>query len=295
MRRKFSAAGLAPYLFILPFFALFGAFFLFPSVAALALSLFRWNGVGELSWMGLRNYERIFSDRLFWQTVRNTLFYTGASLFLLMPISLVLATLLNAKTLRFANVWRLMYFTPIAVSSVATSLVFQLFFNQNAGLINAPLIALGIEPVNWLGSRFWVKIAIVIVIAWQNIGLWTIYFLAGLQSVPPELYEAAEIDGANKTQQFISITIPLLRPIILFVSILVMLSSIQIFDVPNILTEGGPANASMSVVQYLYTRGFERLRFGFASSVGSVLFAVVFVLSLIQLRFFGVFNETTEA
>lgn len=294
-KRRFSFRGLSPYLFILPFFILFAVFFLFPSLAALILSLFRWDGISELTWMGTRNYDRIFSDRLFWQTVRNTLFYTACSLLFIMPASLILATLLNAKTLRFATLWRLMYFTPIAISSVATSLVFQILFNENSGLINAPLIALGMEPINWLGDRFWVRIAIVIVLTWQNMGLWTIYFLAGLQSVPPELFEAAEIDGANKVQQFTSITIPLLRPIILFVSILVMLRSIQIFDIPNILTEGGPANASMSVVQYLYSRGFERLRFGFASSVGTVLFAVVFVLSLIQLRFFGAFDETTEA
>ena len=162
--------------------------------------------------------------------------------------------------------------------------------NENSGLLNVPLIALGLEPIDWLGDRAFVKIALIIVIGWRSFGLLTIYFLAGLQSIPAELYEAAEIDGASTIQRFFFVTIPLLKPIILFVSIIVMLGSIQVFDEPRILTGGGPANASITVVQYLYQRGFERLRFGFASSVGTILFLVVFVVSFIQLRFFGTFR-----
>jgi ABC-type sugar transport system permease subunit len=166
--------------------------------------------------------------------------------------------------------------------------------NENSGLFNAPLMALGLEPINWLGERQWVKTAIIIMLTWRNTGLLMIYFIAGLQGMPPALYEAAEIDGASKVQQFLRITIPLLRPIILYVSIIVVLFSIQIFDEINILTGGGPANASMSVVQYMYSRGFERLRFGFASSVGTVLFVIVLVISFIQLRFFGAFSQDRD-
>ncbi|QPC80822.1 sugar ABC transporter permease [Phototrophicus methaneseepsis] len=294
-RKRFSKYGSAPYIFISPFFLLFGIFFLFPSVAALALSLFRWNGIGEVEWMGIANYQRIFSDGIFWQAAQNTLIYTAASVFIMMPIALILATLLNSKSLRFANIWRAMYFTPVVTSTVATSLVFQILLNENSGLLNVPLIGLGLEPIDWLGDRAWVKVALIIVIGWRSIGLITIYFLAGLQSIPYELYEAAEIDGAGTIQQFFHVTIPMLRPIILFVSIIVMLNAIQIFDEPRILTEGGPANASLSIVQYLYERGFERLRFGFASSVGTVLFFVVFVLSFIQLRFFGAFRDEGDS
>ncbi len=290
-RSRFSRYGCAPYVFISPFFLLFGLFFLFPSLSALILGLFRWNGIGEITWVGLANYERIFNDSVFWQAAGNTLTYTAASVFIIMPLALVLAVLLNAKTLRFATVWRAMYFTPVVVSTVATSLVFQILLNENSGLVNAPLIALGFDPIDWLGDRAFVKTALIMVIGWRSLGLLTIYFLAGLQSIPGELYEAAEIDGAGTIQRFFNVTVPLLRPIILFVSIIVMLQAIQVFDEPRILTEGGPANASLSIVQYLYERGFERLRFGFASSVGTVLFAVVFVISFIQLRFFGTFGE----
>jgi ABC-type sugar transport system permease subunit len=132
-------------------------------------------------------------------------------------------------------------------------------------------------------------------LVWRNTGLVTIYFIAGLQGVPKEVYEAAEIDGASNIQRFLQITIPLLRPIILYVSIIVLLSSLQIFDEINILTQGGPANASVSIVQYLYSRGFERLRLGFASAVGTILFTIVFTISLVQLRFFGAFSESGDA
>jgi ABC-type sugar transport system permease subunit len=289
-KSRFSRYGWAPYIFVSPFFFLFGLFFLIPSLAALILSLFQWNGIGEIEWMGFANYEFILSDSVFWQAVGNTLFYTSASILVIMPLSLILAVLLNAKSLRFATVWRAMYFTPIVVSPVATSLIFQMLLNENSGLLNAPLMALGLEPIDWLGDRAFVKVALIIVIGWRSFGLLTIYFLAGLQSIPTEIYEAAEIDGASTIQRFFSVTVPLLKPIILFVSIIVILGSIQVFDEPRVLTRGGPANASISVVQYLYQRGFERLRLGFASSVGTILFFVVFVVSLIQLRFFGTFR-----
>jgi multiple sugar transport system permease protein len=230
-KSRFSRYGCAPYIFVSPFFFLFGLFFLVPSLAALILSLFQWNGIGEITWRGLDNYQFIVSDTVFWQAVSNTLFYTTTSVLVIMPLSLILAVL-------FA----------------------------------------------------FVKVALIIVIGWRSFGLLTIYFLAGLQSIPAEIYEAAEIDGASTIQRFFSVTIPLLKPIILFVSIIVMVGSIQVFDEPRILTRGGPANASISVVQYLYQRGFERLRLGFASSVGTILFFVVFVVSFIQLRFFGTFH-----
>jgi ABC-type sugar transport system permease subunit len=223
LKSRFSRYGCAPYIFISPFFFLFGLFFLVPSLAALILSLFQWNGIGEITWRGLDNYQFIVSDAVFWQAVRNTMFYTSTSVLVIMPLSLILAVLLNAKSLRFATLWRAMYFTPVVVSTVATSLIFQMLLNENSGLLNAPLIALGLEPIDWLGDRAFVRVALIIVIGWRSFGLLTIYFLAGLQSIPVEIYEAAEIDGASTIQRFFFVTIPMLKPIILFVSIIVML------------------------------------------------------------------------
>ncbi len=287
----FQQHKLAPYAFISPFYVLFGCFFMAPSLIALVLSLFRWDGINDPRFILARNYGRLLSDKVFAQVATNTAIYAIASLVIVLPLALVLAVLLNSKSLRFSNVWRAMYFTPVVTSTVAITLVFQILYSRDTGLLNAPLIYLGLEPIYWLGDRSWAKVAIIILIAWRSTGLLTIYFLAGLQSIPEELYEAASIDGASMLQKFFRITIPMLRPIILFVSIIVLLSSIQIFDEPQILTQGGPANATMSVVQYLYERGYTRLRLGFASAVGTVLFATVFILSLLQLQWYGVFRK----
>ncbi len=290
---SFQQHKLAPYAFISPFYVLFAFFFLAPSLLALVLSLFRWDGINDPRFVLARNYGRLISDKVFAQAATNTAVYAIASLLIVLPLALVLAVLLNSKSLRFSNVWRAMYFTPVVTSTVAITLVFQIIYSRDTGLLNAPLIFLGLEPIYWLGDRSWVKVAIIILIVWRSTGLLTIYFLAGLQSIPEELYEAASIDGASMLQKFFRITIPMLRPIILFVSIIVLLSSIQIFDEIQILTNGtgGPANASMSVVQYLYERGYTRLRLGFASAVGTVLFATVFILSLLQLQWYGVFRK----
>ena len=287
----FQQHKLAPYAFISPFYILFGLFFMAPSLIALVLSLFRWDGINDPRFVLARNYGRLLSDKVFAQVATNTAIYAIASLVIVLPLALVLAVLLNSKSLRFSNVWRAMYFTPVVTSTVAITLVFQILYSRDTGLLNAPLIYLGLEPIYWLGDRSWAKVAIIILIAWRSTGLLTIYFLAGLQSIPEELYEAASIDGASMLQKFFRITIPMLRPIILFVSIIVLLSSIQIFDEPQILTQGGPANSTMSVVQYLYERGYTRLRLGFASAVGTALFATVFILSLLQLQWYGVFRK----
>ena len=276
----FHQHKLAPYAFISPFYVLFGLFFVAPSLIALVLSLFRWDGINDPRFVLARNYGRLVSDKVFAQAASNTAVYAIASLSIVIPLALVLAVLLNAKSLRFSNLWRAMYFTPVVTSTVAITLVFQILYDRDVGLLNAPLIYLGFEPIHWLGDRSWVKVAIIILIIWRSTGLLSIYFLAGLQSIPEELYEAASIDGASMLQKFFRITIPMLRPIILFVSIIVLTNG-----------SGGPANASMSVVQYLYVRGFTRLRLGFASAVGTVLFATVFILSLLQLQWYGVFRK----
>jgi ABC-type sugar transport system permease subunit len=282
----------APYFFISPFYILFTIFFLFPTVFALILSFFRWGALGTPEFFGLRNFERLFTgDPVFWQSVTNTVFYAAASLFVVMPIALLEAIVLNSKRLKFRTFWRAVYFSPIVASTVAVAIVFRLLYNTEYGLINNILLALGGIPVNWLGNAGVVKIAVMGVVLWRWTGLLAIYFLAGLQSISEELYEAAAIDGASPWQRFMYVTLPSLRPVILFVSIIVLIGSVQIFDDPRILTNGGPANASLSIVQYLYSRGIEQLLFGYASAVGVFLFVIIFVLSLVQFRIFRGFEN----
>jgi ABC-type sugar transport system permease subunit len=251
--------------------------------------------MGTPEWFGLRNYERLFGDPIFWQSVGNTVFYSATSLFVIVPLALLEAMALNSKRLRFRTLWRAIYFAPIVTSAVAISLVFRMFYNPQYGLLNNIIAALGGLPVDWLGNQSVTKFAVMGVVIWRWTGLLAVYFLAGLQSIPEELYEAAAIDGANGTQRFFNVTLPSLRPVILFVSVIVLIGSLQIFDDPQILfgnaTPGGPANSGLSIVQYLYQRGIGQLLYGYASAVGLVLFVIIFVLSLVQFRIFRGFES----
>lgn len=285
----------SPYLFISPFYILFTIFFLIPSVMALVLGFFRWSSVGAPEWFGLRNYQRLFGDPIFWLSVRNTIYYSAISLFVIVPLALLIAMALNSPRLKFVTFWRAVYFAPIVTSTVAISIVFRMLYNADYGLINAVLGVFGIEPVNWLGDTRFVKPAVMGIVIWRWTGLLSIYFLAGLQSISRDLYEAASIDGASARQKFLHITVPALRPITLFVCTIVLIGAMQIFDDPTVLfgtgNPGGPSNAGLSIVQYLYTRGIGQLLFGYASAVGVFLFVIIFVLSLLQFRVFRGFEN----
>lgn len=285
----------APYFFVSPFFILFAIFFLLPTVAALVLGFFRWSSLGVPEFFGLRNYQRLFADPIFWKAVNNTIFYSGVSLFVIVPLALLEALALNSPRLHFRTFWRAIYFAPIVTSTVAISLVFRQLYNTQYGLINQFLLALGGMPIDWLGNSSYVKIAVMGVVLWRWTGLISVYFLAGLQSIPEELHEAAAIDGANPIERFFYITLPLLRPVMLFVSVIVLIGSLQIFDDPQVLfgtaNPGGPANAGLSIVQYLYGRGIGQLLYGYASAVGLFLFVIIFSLSLFQFRMFRGFES----
>ena len=180
----FQQHKLAPYAFISPFYVLFGFFFLAPSLIALVLSLFRWDGINDPRFVLARNYGRLLSDKVFAQAATNTAIYAIASLLIVLPLALVLAVLLNAKSLRFSNVWRAMYFTPVVTSTVAITLVFQILYNQDTGLLNAPLIYLGLEPIYWLGDRSWIKVAIIILIAGARPACCPSIFWPGCKAFP---------------------------------------------------------------------------------------------------------------
>jgi multiple sugar transport system permease protein len=286
-----TQAKIAPYVFIAPFYILFIVFFLFPSLSALILSFARWNGIGDPEWIGLRNFQRMFEDPNFWLAVRNTVTYMGASLFIVIPLALVLSSALNSRMLKVRGLWRAAFFSPVVTSTVAIALVFTLLYSRDYGLINAVFLNLGLPAINWLGDGSWARVSIIILLVWRWTGYITIYFLAGMQGISPDYYEASMIDGASSTQQFLRITLPLLRPVILYVSIIVTIGSLQIFEEPYILTSGGPAFATISLAQYLYIHGISNLRFGLGSAVGVILFASIFSLSLLQLRTFGIFRE----
>ena len=284
---------LAPYLFISPFYILFLVFFLGPALFALFLALHSWNGIDSMQFVGLRNFtELLTQDEVFLKALRNTAFYSGASLFIVTPISLLLAVALNAKMVHWKDAFRTIYFTPIVTSTIAIAIVFTVLYNQRVGLLNMLIEHLGGQGINWLSSKQWSKISVLGLMTWRWAGFNAIYFLAGLQTIPQTLYEAAMVDGANRWQLFWHITLPMLRPVILFVAVIVLIGSAQIFDEPYMLTSGGPQDSSLSIANYLYRVGLNQyLRLGYASAIGFFMFAIIFFFSWIQMRSLGIFQE----
>lgn len=282
---------LAPYMFISPFYILFVAFFLGPALFAVYIAFHTWNAIDPMVFVGMRNFRELLQDTIFLQALRNTAFYSGTSLFVVTPLSLLLAVALNAGIVRARDAFRTMYFTPIVTSTIAISVVFLVLYNHRAGLLNHFLGAFAVSPINWLGSQQWSKIAVLGLITWRWAGFNAIYFLAGMQTIDPTLYEAAMVDGANRWQMFWEITLPMLRPVMLFVAVIVLIGSAQIFEEPYMLTGGGPVNSSLSIANYLYQVGISYLRLGYASSIGFTMFAIIFFFSWLQLRSFGIFSE----
>lgn len=281
---------IVPYICISPFYLLFLVFFVVPIFFSFYLSFASWSGVGHISFVGLSNYINAFKDQTFILSVRNTLWYIVASILFVLPLALFLAVILNTKVLKFKSFFRSLYFMPILTSSIAVGIVFRLLYDRDFGLLNVPLISLGKEPLDWLGSTEFSKFAVIGLIAWRWTGYHMVYFLAGLQSIPKELYESALVDGASSIQSFRYITIPMLRPVITFELVTTLIGASQIFEEPYILTNGGPADSSLSIIGYLYRVGFEWLRFGYASSIGVILFVFIFTFSLLQVKYLGAFR-----
>lgn len=283
---------LAPYLFVLPFFALFLVTLAGPIAFAIWLSFHEWNLIEPMTWRGFANYAEIVRDDSFQEATRNTVQYVVASLLIICPLSLFLAAGLNARQTRVKDLLRTAYFLPIVLSPVVVSIVFSIVFDRDYGLMNAFLRGvLGLQPVDWLGTPRWARVAIVIMIAWRWTGYTMIYFLAGMQNIPRELYEAAEVDGAGATRTFFDVTLPMLRPVVAFVAVVVLIGSSQVFEEPYILTRGGPGEATLSIANYIQREGFERLNMGGAATASCLLFVAVFLATQVQLRLFGVGRE----
>lgn len=277
----------APYFFLAPFFALFGVFMVYPLFDSIRLSTYSVRGMRNQTFVGLENIERLLADPLFWTALWNTAYFAAGSLLLQLPVALALALLLSNARLKGRNLFRLSFFSPVLISGVFIAVIFYLLYDRRYGLVNR---VLGSE-IQWLQDPDLVMPALVLAGVWRWAGFNMVYFLAGLQSIRQELYEAAAVDGAGPWQSFVHVTIPALKPVIAFVVITSMIGSFQLFDLPYVLTEGGPGNASMTMVMYLYKHGFEFINLGYAATIGWALAVIIGVISIIQVRFFGVFRE----
>jgi multiple sugar transport system permease protein len=265
----------------------FGSVFLLPLGQSVVHSFYRNVPGGATQFVGLRLYEKVFTDSIFWAAVSNTVHLLLMSVPAVVVCSLAVALGLNRiASLKWRNVFAAMYFLPFACSLVAASLVWQWIYHPVYGILNAALGVLGIPPQKWLQSLTQVRPSIAAVNIWIRIGFDTMIFLAALQSVPPEYYEAAGIDGASALQRLRHITIPLLNPQILMVCILELIFNFKIFDQVYATTQGGPASASQTVIMLLYDTAFKYFRFGDASVIAVFVFVTLLVVTLVQWRIF---------
>ena len=296
-----------PYVFILPFYILFAIFLAFPVLYTFYLSFFEFqtiasetlltlelagltwelNSLSTLRFVGLDNYQQLLSDSRFHKALYNTFFLLVVQVPIMIVAALALALTLDSALLKFRNWFRTIIALPVAANFVAYSTIFLLLFNEQLGLINFVLRQIGVGTVPWFTDGFWARMTIVGAMTWRWTGYNMLILFAGLQSIPQQLYEAAEVDGATRWKKFRHVTLPQLRPVLLFVLVTSTIGTFKIFSEPFVITGGGPGNQSITIVFYLYQQAFRLFNIGYASAVAYVLVLIVSILSFIQLRIGG--------
>ncbi len=279
----------AAWAFVAPALVALGLFFFLPVVAALLLSftdfdIYSLADIRNLRFVGLDNYITLLQTPLFWKALGNTLYFVLLGVPLSIALSLGAALLINSKLARFKGLFRTLYFAPVVTTLVAVAVIWRYLLHTKYGLINWGLGGIGIDPVDWLGDPNWAMPAIVIFAVWKNFGYNMIILLAGLQTIPEDLYEAAQIDGAGRWAQFRHVTLPALAPVMLVVSILTMAGYFQLFAEPYVMTQGGPVESTVSVLYFMFEQGFKWWNLGFATSVAFVLFLILFAITIVQLK-----------
>jgi cellobiose transport system permease protein len=280
-RKKESLTG---YLYISPFFILFTIFSIFPIFFSFYLAFHRWNGLGEMQYVGWRNFKLILDDPMFWKSISNTFIMALMGTLPQLIVAFLLAYALNSSIVRFKNFFRISIFMPNVTSIVAVAIVFgTIFTNSETGIINVILSYFNISPINWGSNEWGLKVAISTMVFWRWIGYNTIIYLAGMQSIPNELYEAAKIDGASLWQQIRYITLPLMKPVIIFTVFISTIGSLQLFTEPLVFLGRTMREEGITMVLYLYREAFMNNAFGTASASAVILFFIIIIISVINL------------
>jgi multiple sugar transport system permease protein len=282
-------AGRAGWLFIAPAIVLIGVFFFLPVAASLLLSitdfdLYSIANPSNVRIVGARNYVDLMHNPTFWLALKNTFYFALVGGPLTVATSLGAALLLNAKVVRFKTFFRTIYFLPFVTTLVAVAIIWRYLYHPQYGFLNSALGAIGIHPIDWLGDPRWAMPAIILLAVWKNFGYNMLIFIAGLQAVPEDLYEAAALDGAGAVRQFWHVTLPNLAPTFVFVAVVTMIGYFQLFAEPYVMTTGGPLGATTSLVLFMYQEGFRWWRLGVAASIAFLLFIIILVWTAIQLR-----------
>ena len=284
-----GAQARAAWYFLTPALVLIGLFFFLPVGASLLLSItdFDIYALGNSSlarFVGLRNYANLIHNPTFWTAVKNTFYFALVGGPLTVAASLGAALLVNARAVRLRGLFRTVYFTPFVTTLVAIAVVWRYLYHPRYGLFNYLLAHVGVGPIDWLGDPRWAMPSIILMAIWKNFGYNMLIFIAGLQSVPEELYEAARIDGAGTLRRFWHVTIPQLAPTFLFVGVVTMIGYFQLFAEPYVMTSGGPLRATTSLVLFMYEEGFRWWRMGVAAAIAFVLFGIILLWTLLQMR-----------
>lgn len=279
----------AAWLFVTPALMVLGLFFLLPVIAALILSvtdydLYALADIRNLRFVALQNYWALLQRPLFWSALGHTVYFVVVGVPMSLMASLGSALLLNSPLARFKPFFRTALFAPVVTTVVAVAVIWRYLFNTKYGLINYVLDSIGMPTVDWLGDPHWAMPTIILFAVWKNFGYNMIIFMAGLQAIPGDLYEAARIDGASAWAQFRHITLPMLKPTMVMVSILTVSGYFQLFAEPYVMTEGGPLQSTTSVLYLMYEEGFKWWNLGSASAVAFILFVIMFAVTAVMLR-----------
>lgn len=283
---------IAPYVFVVPFLISFAIFFVYPVYSAITMS-FQEIVPGETKFVGTDNYEELWNASFF-KALKNSTVYTALTIALLIPIPLVLAVFLNSKMMALKNFFRSTLFIPALTSVVVAGTVFRMAFGELDGaLMNTIVTSLGFEKQRWLGEGWLAMMTLLILACWRWIGINLLYFMAGLQNIPKELYESAEIDGAGTWKKFTKITIPLLKPITIYVFTISIYGGYAMFTESYMLWSGNrsPKDIGLTMVGYLYRSGWEQFNLGMGAAVGVILLLITLLVTVIQLKFFGLFRK----
>ncbi|MCY3781171.1 MAG: sugar ABC transporter permease [Chloroflexi bacterium] len=275
--------AIAGYFFILPTLLSFLVFFLIPTISGFGMSFFEWDFFSEPEYVGMENFAELFSDRLFLRTLRNTAIFAVAATSLNVGLGMFIAIGINSIKWRWLKAFlRTSYFIPFVISTVVVALLFGFLLQESTGVVNYYFSRLGIDRIPWLTSSTWAFRSIVLIDVWKHVGFFTLIFLAGLQGIPSELYEAAVVDGAGRRVRLTRITIPLLTPSLFFALIIALIGAFQVFESMYVLTNGGPGDATRTVVMLLYREAFGSFNMGYAASMAVVLFVIILALTVSQ-------------
>ncbi|MBC2021820.1 sugar ABC transporter permease [Listeria booriae] len=287
MRRFFDQR--TPYIFISPALLLLLSFSLFPIVIAFVISFTDINLVGLADWskinfVGFENYKNVLADPIFLKSIGNTLFYVIIGVPLVIICSLGIALMINFSQAKIFQFFRLIFYTPSITNVVAVAVVWSYLYNPQFGLFNYLLSLLDLPPVPWLQDPTIAKLSLILLALWRAIGVNMIIFLAALQGIPREYYEAAQLDGANRWKQLTNVTVPLLRFAIFFVTVTTMIGWLQFFEEPFVMTQGGPLDSTTSVALFIYRNGFQLSKFGYAAAGSFILFIAIIIITIIQFK-----------